>query len=377
MKISFIEPHLRLFGGIRRIIELANRLVGRGHEVTIYHSNGSPCTWKKVIARIKPAKQVLEELHDVVIFNDPTPLNYRLANKARARLKVNYVLELWEMNLLLRWNPKLYFPQPRYRRTMYLRRYLRQPYLVLVNASWLVDWLKHNLDLEATLLIGGVDTETFYPHEKKSPSDRIKILCSGDLRWRKGTNTIQAAFNIVKQQEPSAVLETYYGKGISQVEMAKVYSNADIFVDGQWQAGWNNPVAEAMACRTAVVCTDIGGVRDFAFHEKTALLVPPKESLALAEAVLRLIRDEPLRESLRENAYRHITTFDWDNSAQRLEEILTEEIERAPDSYNNLKANLFDSLEGAVLLFLRPIYGLVRMIRDAVDRDKSTEQAGQ
>jgi len=41
MKISFIQPHLELYGGIRRIIELANRLTERGHDVTIFYFNGS------------------------------------------------------------------------------------------------------------------------------------------------------------------------------------------------------------------------------------------------------------------------------------------------------------------------------------------------
>jgi hypothetical protein len=53
MKISFIEPHLKVYGGIRRIIELANRLTKRGHDVTIFHSDGSPCGWIKCVAKVK------------------------------------------------------------------------------------------------------------------------------------------------------------------------------------------------------------------------------------------------------------------------------------------------------------------------------------
>lgn len=53
MKISFVEPHLKIYGGIRRVIELSNRLTERGHNVTIFHSDGSPCEWMKCIAKIK------------------------------------------------------------------------------------------------------------------------------------------------------------------------------------------------------------------------------------------------------------------------------------------------------------------------------------
>ena len=48
-----------------------------------------------------------------------------------------------------------------------------------------------------------------------------------------------------------------------------------------------------------------------------------------ASAILRLIRNEKLRETLRENAYNHIRQFDWDKSAEKLEEILVPEIEMA------------------------------------------------
>ena len=93
MKISFVEPHLRLYGGIRRIIELSNRLVLRGHDVTIFHSDGSPCKWLKCTAKIKSYNMLLNEVHDVVIFNDPNPIDYRLVKKAKAKIKILYVIE--------------------------------------------------------------------------------------------------------------------------------------------------------------------------------------------------------------------------------------------------------------------------------------------
>jgi glycosyltransferase involved in cell wall biosynthesis len=153
-------------------------------------------------------------------------------------------------------------------------------------------------------------------------SDRIRILCSGDPRPRKGFITVLDAIEIVKKYIPDIALDAYYGKGISQEQMSHVYSSADIFVDAQWYAGWNNPVAEAMACKVPVVCSNIGGVKDFAFHEQTALLVPVKDAQALAQAILRLIRNKPLQEKLGENAFTHIARFRWPDSAENLENIL-------------------------------------------------------
>jgi len=269
MRISFVEPHLELYGGIRRIIELANRLSERGHDVTIFHSDGSDCKWMKCVAKIKNHNELLEEEHDVIIYNDPNPVDYKLVKRAKTKLKVFYVLELYDKELLKGFNLKIY--HPRNRRMMLLKKSLRSPYLKLSNASWEKEWLQENMNIDSKLLLGGVNTEMFHPIEMKRNPDEIRILCSGDPRERKGTKIILEAVEIAKKEEPRIVLDTYHGKGIPQEKMAEKYSSADIFVEGSWHAGWNNPVAEAMVCKVPVVCTDIGGVQDFAFHEKTAL----------------------------------------------------------------------------------------------------------
>ena len=306
-------------------MELANRLTDRGHDVTIFHSDGSDCKWMKCIAKIKSYSEVLDEEHQVLIFNHP-PTDYPIFKKAKAKLKIYYVLALYERSLLKGVNPRVYLPWNKH--TLFIKKSLRSSYLKLSNSTWMYHWLKENMNIDSKLLIGGINAEIFHPVEVEKNPNEIRILCSGDPRERKGTKTVLEAVEMAKGEEPRIVLDTYYGKGIPQEKIAEKYSSADIFVDGQWYAGWNNPVAEAMTCEAPVVCTDIGGVKDFAFHEKTALLVPPKNPEAMASAILRLIRDERLRETLRENAFKHIRQFDWDKSAKRLEEILLSELNR-------------------------------------------------
>lgn len=320
MKISFVEPHLKLFGGIRRIVELANRLTAMGHDVTIYHSDGSPCQWMICAAITKSAASVLLEEHDALIYNDPNPRDYLLVNLARARLKVHYTLGLYASHLLRSNDPRIFLP--RNGRTLILKWMLRAPSLQLCNATWVRTWLAENMGVDSVLLIGGVDHEVFRPMDVSKNPGEMRLLCTGDPRLGKSTEVVYEAARLARQVEPAIVLDQYYGKGMPQARLAQAYSSADIFVDGQCSGGWNNPVAEAMACKAPVVCTDIGAVRDFAFNEKTALLVPPGDPSAMAVAILRLVSDPSLRETLRENAYRHIRQFDWDKSAAELEKIL-------------------------------------------------------
>ncbi|HET6463127.1 MAG TPA: glycosyltransferase family 4 protein, partial [Candidatus Krumholzibacteria bacterium] len=165
------------------------------------------------------------------------------------------------------------------------------------------------------LQFGGLNRELFYPVAGARAGDGVfRVLCSGDRREHKGTASIIEAMKRLPAGR-KVELVTYHGKGIAQGDMAHTYAAADLFVDAQWHAGWNNPVIEAMACGTPVVCTDIGGVRDFAFHERTALLVPVRDSAALASAIARMIDDTALGERLASNAIEEVKRFDWDRAA--------------------------------------------------------------
>lgn len=318
MRISFVEPHLELYGGIRRILEFSNRFVDRGETVTIYHPSGAPCAWMPCRADVRPLSALHDDAHDAVIFNNPP--DYPHVRRARARVKVFYILELYDRDKLLRFDPKIFWP--RKGRMLALKRSLQLPFLMIANASWIQEWLREHMGIESELQFGGLNTGLFHPVPGGRVEDGVfRVLCSGDPREHKGTASIIEAIAQLPRGRP-VELETYHGKGIPQAQMAAVYARADLFVDGQWHAGWNNPVIEAMACGTPVVCTDIGGVKDFAHNERTALLVPVRDSRALAGAITRMINDKSLRDRLAANAIEEVKRFDWDHAADEFLERL-------------------------------------------------------
>ncbi len=315
MRFAFLQPALSVFGGTRRIVEMSNRLVDRGHDVCIYHPEGTPCDWLACKAETKK----VEDLHtdgefDVLLFN--FPIQYDDAVKANARLKVFYILELYKAELLIGLN-RLQLLRKRYKRMKALKRCLDGPFMFMANATWMAQFMRQKLNTPCELVLGGFAHDVF--HVPESGAQRVpgRVLASGDPRFHKGTADVEAAIEIAKQSIPGLTLETYHGKGYPQSAMAELYASASVFVDGQHHAGWANPVIEAMACGTPVVSTDIGGVRDFAFDEQTALLVPPREPEALAKAIVRLMNDEVLRDRLVNNALEQVQQFQWEPAMDR------------------------------------------------------------
>jgi glycosyltransferase involved in cell wall biosynthesis len=72
----------------------------------------------------------------------------------------------------------------------------------------------------------------------------------------------------------------------------------DIAILASHQEGSPNSLLEYMAAGLAAISTRVGGVTDIATDGVDALLVPPHDPVALGQAILMLMQDEPLRNRL-------------------------------------------------------------------------------
>jgi glycosyltransferase involved in cell wall biosynthesis len=77
-----------------------------------------------------------------------------------------------------------------------------------------------------------------------------------------------------------------------------------------------------MLCGAALVATDIGGPREYAVHQQTALLSPAKSPEKLAENVLRLMRQPELRQQIARQGNARIRQFTWQRAVDSLEGLL-------------------------------------------------------
>jgi len=80
-------------------------------------------------------------------------------------------------------------------------------------------------------------------------------------------------------------------------------------------------LTRAFACATPVVASDIGGYREV-IEPGTAVLVPPGDPGALADAVVGLFEDEDRRLAVGTAARKlALERYSWDRIARRLAEI--------------------------------------------------------
>jgi glycosyltransferase involved in cell wall biosynthesis len=84
----------------------------------------------------------------------------------------------------------------------------------------------------------------------------------------------------------------------SRADVPDLLAASDIFVLSSLTEGLPMALLEAMAAGKAVVSTDVGGIRAALDDGGCGLLVPPNDALTLADALLRLLRDERLRADL-------------------------------------------------------------------------------
>ncbi len=81
-------------------------------------------------------------------------------------------------------------------------------------------------------------------------------------------------------------------------DVPQVLRALDVFVLSSKEEGLGTSVLDAMAAGVPVVATAGGGISEMVDHERTGLLTPPREPEALAQAIIRLLRDAELRRSL-------------------------------------------------------------------------------
>ncbi len=100
-------------------------------------------------------------------------------------------------------------------------------------------------------------------------------------------------------------------------EMAR----AEVFVCPSLAEGLGIVFIEAQAVGVPVIGTNVGGIPDVIKDGETGLLVPPRSSRAIADAVIKIFQNKELAHKLVGGAKKELHRFDWDRIAFQVSEI--------------------------------------------------------
>ena len=103
---------------------------------------------------------------------------------------------------------------------------------------------------------------------------------------------------------------------LDEADLIALYQQAEVFITASRDEGFNLPPLEAMACGTAVVCSDIAVHHEL--FDGCAAFFATESAPDLAQVVSNLLTDQAARQSLIVAANRRIVDFSWDASAARI-----------------------------------------------------------
>ena len=168
--------------------------------------------------------------------------------------------------------------------------------------------------------------------------DRVPLrpvfLSNRNLESHYGVDTVLRAFALIQKRFPEATL-TVVGDGsqrqaleslavelglqrtifrgqVDPANIASVYDQADIYLNGSEIDNQPLSLLEAFACGIPIVTTDAGGIPNIISDGVNGMLVPRGDFALLAERAMQLLNDSVLATQLIEQGRTECRKYSWD-----------------------------------------------------------------
>ncbi|MBK7541333.1 MAG: glycosyltransferase family 4 protein [Candidatus Competibacteraceae bacterium] len=161
----------------------------------------------------------------------------------------------------------------------------------------------------------GVSTQRFQPRSNARQPGPFRVLLAARLLWEKGIGEYAEAAQRLRREGlsiefklagapdpgnpasiPQKTIDEWQQQGWLSVlghvdDMKSLLAETDLMVLPSYREGTPCSLLEAAACGLPIVTADSVGCREVVEHERNGLLVPPRNALALAEAIRQLYND--------------------------------------------------------------------------------------
>jgi glycosyltransferase involved in cell wall biosynthesis len=110
---------------------------------------------------------------------------------------------------------------------------------------------------------------------------------------------------------------TFVGR-LENSRIAELFRDADVFVNSSLHDNMPISILEALASGVPIVSTNVCGIPFVVEHQKTAMLVPPRDPAAMAQAVIDLLENPTLAEQLVRAGREVVQQYTWSRVGPRL-----------------------------------------------------------
>ncbi len=329
-------------GGHRDIVRMINLLASFGHHINAYVVprrqlwNKSDREIRAFVERhfgplqadlFKWADGMMEESDAVMLTHWSTAY---LVDGVKNTSRIFYFVQDWE---------PFFFPMG----TEYLRaeQTYKMGFSCITLGRWLTKRLREWYGADADYFDLAVDHSIYYPREVERPAHPRLCFYARPSTPRRLFPIGIEALQKLHQRRPDVEILLYGSRDeelrafdipfpytnmgiLDEDGLARLFSSCDVgIVLSPTNCSLVPP--EMMACRCAVVDLDRETVMGVMENGVNALLAEPTPD-AIAEAALRLLGDDPLRERLVETAYRQMQERSWVKSARKIESILVQKL---------------------------------------------------
>jgi glycosyltransferase involved in cell wall biosynthesis len=346
MKVAFLLEFLELTGGHIAVVEIANRLEAKGHEVSIIYPRQSALSRRNSLLgraerflRVEIPMRMWRQNSDMLSwgeFNGRILAMRNLAEQPDEPFDV-VVATAWRTAEAVSswWN--------RPRTIYYVQHYevwngsdaqvdatWRLPYELVVSSEWLRALAIHKFcRSDAVVVPYGVDSELFHPSRRDSTTNsnpRVGFLYHVE-DWKGVSDTLEAVQIVRREHDIDLVAfgafdnrgdlppETEFHLRPERSDLPAIYSSLDAFVCGSWSETGPMTVPEAMACGTPIVSTDVGNVRLWTDGGRAAWIAPPRQPRRLARALADALTNPDERHRRAAAGLETIAAFTWDRAA--------------------------------------------------------------
>ncbi len=189
-----------------------------------------------------------------------------------------------------------------------------------------------NLGYNVNQISNGIDLSSF-----EQESDRRfdkQVIYAGRLSKEKGTETLLEICNNLDDDVDLLIL----GEGPEQEKFMNInlkkknihylgfqnhektislIKGSDILIQPSLSEGISTTLLEAMACKTCIITSNVGGNLELIENQENGILIDPINDKLFNKSINQLIQDQPLREKFSESAFDKIKQYDWKNIGQK------------------------------------------------------------